>query len=80
MTFVWFFLLSVSIGIFQDKNSKKKAVILGALFFAASMIVPLVWYTYQGMALTFTLLGIGNAIVQVSAGAGKMGKKNTICR
>ena len=67
MTFVWFFLLSVPIGIFQDKNSKKKAVMLGTLFFAASMIVPLVWYSYQGIALTFTLLGIGNAIVQVSA-------------
>ena len=67
MTFVWFFLLSVPIGIFQDKNSKKKAVMLGTLFFAASMIVPMVWYTYQGIALTFTLLGIGNAIVQVSA-------------
>ena len=86
MTFVWFFLLSVPIGIFQDKNSKKKAVILGALFFAASMIVPLVWYTYQGMALTFMLLGIGNAIVQVSANplmqdvspAGKLSRNLTL--
>ena len=67
MAFVWFFLLSVPIGIFQDKNSKKKAVFLGILFFSASMIVPLVWDSYYGMLVAFTFLGIGNAIVQVSA-------------
>ena len=67
MTFMWFFLLSVPIGVFQDKNSKKKAVMLSTLFFAASSIVPFISYTYQGMSITFILMGIGNAIIQVSA-------------
>ena len=67
MAFVWFFLLSVPIGIFQDKKSKKTAVMLSTLFFAASSIVPFISYTYQGMSITFILMGIGNAIIQVSA-------------
>lgn len=67
MAFVWFFLLSVPVGIFQDKNSKKIAVILGILFFAASMLAPMISRTYYGMLASFTLLGIGNAIIQVSA-------------
>ena len=67
MAFVWFFLLSIPVGIFQDKNSKKVAVILGTLFFAASMLAPIISHTYYGMLASFTLLGIGNAIIQVSA-------------
>ena len=67
MAFVWFFLLSVPFGIFQDKNSKKLTVIIGSLFFAASFLAPLISNTIEGMLVSFTLLGIGNAIVQVSA-------------
>jgi fucose permease len=66
MAFVWFFLLSVPVGVFQDKNSKKLTVIIGILFFAASSLAPLLSHTFYGMLASFTLLGIGNAIIQTS--------------
>lgn len=67
MAFVWFFLLSVPVGIFQDKNGKKHTVMLGIVFFTASMLSPIISITYYGIMVSFTLLGIGNAIIQVSA-------------
>ena len=67
MAFVWFFLLSVPVGIFQDKHSKRLTVIISFLFFLASFIAPFLSKTFYGMLASFTLLGIGNAIVQVSA-------------
>jgi len=67
MAFVWFFLLSVPVGVFQDKNSKKITVIIGILFFSASFIAPFISKTFYGMLASFTLLGIANAIIQVSA-------------
>ena len=67
MAFVWFFLLSVPVGIFQDKHSKRLTVIISFLFFMASFIAPFLSKNFYGMLASFTLLGIGNAIVQVSA-------------
>ena len=67
MAFVWFFLLSVPVGIFQDKHSKRMTVIISYLFFIASFLAPVLSKTFYGMLASFTLLGIGNAIVQVSA-------------
>jgi len=66
MAFVWFFLLSIPVGVFQDKHSKKITVIIGILFFAASFLAPWISRTFYGMLASFTLLGIGNAIIQVS--------------
>ncbi|MCC8155101.1 MAG: MFS transporter [Tannerellaceae bacterium] len=67
MAFVWFALLSVPVGIFQDKYSKKRTVNLGIIFIAMGMVTPLISYSFQGMITSFTCMGIGNAIIQVSA-------------
>ena len=67
MAFVWFFLLSIPVGAFQDKHSKKLTVMIGILFFISSFLAPFVSKTFYGMLASFTLLGIGNAIIQVSA-------------
>jgi len=67
LAFVWFALLSVPVGVFQDKKGKKFTVNLGILFIGAGMLIPIVAYTYYGMLASFTLLGIGNTIIQVSA-------------
>ncbi|MDR0506959.1 MAG: MFS transporter [Dysgonamonadaceae bacterium] len=67
MIFVWFALLSIPIGVFQDKKGKKLTVNLGILFTAAGMLAPVIFYNYYSMLVSFVLLGIGNTIVQVSA-------------
>ena len=67
LAFVWFALLSIPVGVFQDKYSKRITVMLGILFIAAGMLAPIISYTFYGMMASFTLMGIGNAIIQVSA-------------
>lgn len=67
VAFLWFFLLSVPVGIFQDKNGKKKTLNLGMAITALGLIIPLIFYTFPVLLLGFALLGIGNTIIQVSA-------------
>lgn len=67
MVFVWFFLLSVPIGIFQHNFGKRKILFLGILFTAMGMFIPFVYYNYYTLLLCFVLLGIGNTIIQVSS-------------
>ncbi len=67
MIFVWFAILSIPIGVFQDKKGKKNTVNLGIILTGTGMLIPLVWYSYYSMLCSFIFLGIGNTIVQVSA-------------
>jgi fucose permease len=67
LAFVWFALLSVPVGVFQDKKGKKFTVNLGIIFIGSGMLAPIVAYNYYGMLASFTLLGIGNTIIQVSS-------------
>jgi len=65
--FLWFFILSVPVGILQDRLGKRKVLNLGMLITAAGLFVPFIYYSFLSALLAFTLLGIGNTIVQVSA-------------
>ncbi len=65
--FLWFFILSVPVGILQDRIGKKKVLILGMLITAIGLIFPLLIYSFEMVLIGFGLLGIGNTIVQVSA-------------
>ncbi len=64
---LWFFLLSVPVGIFQDKHGKKKTLNIGMSVTALGLIIPFIFYSFPVLLLGFALLGIGNTIVQVSA-------------
>ncbi len=67
VAFIWFFLLSVPVGIWQDKVGKKKALNVGILITAIGLIVPIMGNTLPVILAAFALLGIGNTILQVSA-------------
>jgi fucose permease len=67
VTFIWFFLLSVPVGIWQDKKGKKNVLNTGILITAIGLFVPVMGNTLPVILLAFTLLGIGNTIIQVSA-------------
>jgi fucose permease len=67
MVFLWFALVSIPTGIFQDHRGKKFTVNLGMLTTALGMLVPFVHYSYLTAVLGFIILGIGNTILQVSA-------------
>ncbi len=64
---IWFFILSVPIGVWQDKIGKKKALSVGILVTAFGLFVPLFGNTLPVILVAFSLLGIGNTIIQVSA-------------
>jgi len=67
MVFVWFALLSIPTGIFQDRKGKRFTVNLGMLITGLGMLIPLVHYSYLTALLGFMIIGIGNTILQVSA-------------
>lgn len=67
VAFIWFFILSVPVGIWQDKAGKKRVLNIGILITAAGLIVPAIGNTLPVVLVAFTLLGIGNTILQVSA-------------
>jgi FHS family L-fucose permease-like MFS transporter len=67
MVFLWFALLSIPTGIFQDRRGKKFTVNLGMAITGIGMLVPLFYYSFITAFLGFMILGIGNTILQVSA-------------
>jgi len=65
--FLWFLVLSVPVGIFQDRVGKKKALNIGMIITAMGLLVPFLVYSFPVLLAGFALLGIGNTIVQVAA-------------
>ncbi len=65
--FVWFFILSVPVGILQDRIGKRNMVNIGMGITAIGLFIPFLFYTFTMVLFGFALLGIGNTIVQVSA-------------
>lgn len=67
MVFVWFALLSVPVGILQDKYGKKKVLNIGIAITTLAMLIPFIHYSFPMVLVAFILIGIGNTIIQVSA-------------
>lgn len=65
--FLWFFILSVPIGILQDRIGKRSVLNLGMSITALGLFFPYFIYSFETTLIGFALLGIGNTIVQVSA-------------
>jgi MFS transporter, FHS family, L-fucose permease len=65
--FLWFFILSVPVGILQGRLGKRNVLNLGMLITAGGLFIPFIYYSFTSVLFAFALLGIGNTIVQVSA-------------
>lgn len=66
LVFFWFLIFSVPTGMLMNKIGRKKSVLISLGVTAASLFVPVFGDSYAVMLLSFTLLGIGNAIMQTS--------------
>ena len=66
MVFLWFFFLSVPIGLMMNRIGKRKTVIMSLVVTALALVLPLFSYTYPVLLVSFCLLGIGNTLMQVS--------------
>ena len=66
VVFVWFFLLGVPVGLMMNRIGRKNTVLLSMLVTVVGMALPLLHYDGTMTLLAYALLGIGNAILQVS--------------
>lgn len=64
--FVWFFFLGVPVGLLMDRIGRKNTVLLSCAVTVVGMALPLVAYNGATTLAAYALLGIGNAILQVS--------------
>lgn len=66
--FIWFLILSVGIGVLQNKIGKKNMVNIGMIITAFGLFIPFIFFkSFITFLIGFAFLGIGNTIVQVSA-------------
>jgi fucose permease len=64
--FLWFLVLSIPTGLLMNKIGRKSTVLAGFLFTFIGLLVPFVAYDYTFVLIAFTLIGIGNTILQVA--------------
>lgn len=66
MVFVWFLFLGIPVGMKMNQWGRKKTVVISMVITILGMIIPLVNYNSVTTMAAYALLGIGNAILQVS--------------
>ena len=64
--FFWFLIFSVPTGILMNKIGRKKTVVLSLLVTVISLLLPIFGENFELMLVSFSLLGIGNALMQTS--------------
>ena len=66
LVFFWFLIFSVPTGVLMNKIGRKKTVLLSLIVTVISLLLPLFGETFGLMLASFSLLGIGNALMQTS--------------
>lgn len=66
LVFFWFLIFSVPTGMLMNRIGRKKTVLISLIVTAVSLFIPAFGDSYAVMLVSFSLLGIGNAIMQTS--------------
>ena len=66
LVFFWFLIFSVPTGMLMNKIGRKNTVLISLIVTAVSLFIPAFGDNYFVMLISFSLLGIGNAIMQTS--------------
>ncbi len=66
LVFFWFLIFSVPTGMLMNKIGRKNTVILSLIVTVISLLLPLFGETFGLMLVSFSLLGIGNTLMQTS--------------
>ena len=66
LVFFWFLIFSVPTGMLMSRIGQKKTVLLSLIVTFASLLLPVFGDSYALMLISFSLLGIGNALMQTS--------------
>ena len=66
LVFSWFLIFSVPTGMLMNKIGRKRTVLLSIIVTVLSLVLPMFGNSYPLMLVAFSLLGIGNALMQTS--------------
>ncbi len=66
LVFFWFLIFSVPTGMLMNRIGRKKTVLLSLAVTVLSLFIPLFGKSFGVMLVSFSLLGIGNALMQTS--------------
>ena len=66
LVFFWFLIFSVPTGMLMNRIGRKKTVLLSLIVTFVSLLIPVFGSSYGMMLASFSLLGIGNALMQTS--------------
>ena len=66
LVFFWFLIFSVPTGMLMNMIGRKKTVLLSLVVTVLSLMLPLFANNFYVMLVAFSLLGIGNALMQTS--------------
>ena len=66
LVFFWFLIFSVPTGVLMNKIGRKKTVLLSLAVTFVSLLLPIFGDGFALMLCSFSLLGIGNALMQTS--------------
>ena len=66
LVFFWFLIFSIPTGMLMNKIGRKNTVMVSLVITVLSLLLPIFGESYGLMLVSFSLLGIGNAIMQTS--------------
>ena len=66
LVFFWFLIFSVPTGMLMNKIGRKNTVLVSLAVTVVSLLLPLFGESFPLMLVSFSLLGIGNALMQTS--------------
>lgn len=66
LVFFWFLLFSVPTGMLMNRIGRKNTVLLSLAVTVVSLLLPIFGESFMLMLIAFSLLGIGNALMQTS--------------
>jgi MFS transporter, FHS family, L-fucose permease len=66
MVFVWFALFSIPTGMLMTRIGRRKTVVISILINAVALFIPVISYNFISVLGALAMLGIGNAMLQVS--------------
>jgi fucose permease len=64
--YLWFLLLSIPVGMALTKWGRKKMVLVSLALHVAALLLPYLAYSFASVLVAFSLIGIGNTILQVA--------------
>ncbi len=66
LVFFWFLIFAVPTGLLMNRIGRKNTVLCSLIITLVSLLIPIFGNSYAVMLIAFSLLGIGNALIQTS--------------